>query len=203
MFRQLRPAIMSLFLLTIITGLAYPMLITGIAQIIFPNQANGSLIQKDGHTLGSHLIGQPFDDPRYFWSRPSATSATSDFPLPSYNAANSSGSNLSPTNPALIDAIKTRITTLQNADPTNTRPIPVDLITASGSGLDPHISIAAAEYQVPRIARLRKIAENDLQQLIATHTSQRDFGLLGEARVNVLELNLALDQPSNLKSGGK
>ncbi len=184
---QLRPALMSLLVLTIITGLAYPLTVTGIAQLIFPQQANGSLIYKDGKPVGSTLLGQPFDAPQYFWSRPSATA-----PFP-YNAAGSSGSNLGPTNEALIKAVRARIDVLTAADPGNLAPIPVDLITASGSGLDPHISPAAAEYQVRRVARVRGMGEAAVRQLVAQHMQQRQLGILGEPRVNVLELNLALD----------
>ena len=184
---QLRPAIMALLILTILTGLIYPLAVTGIAQAIFPHQANGSLLIKDGRPIGSALIGQPFDDARYFWGRPSATS-----PFP-YNAAASSGSNLGPTNPALIQAVQTRIAALKAADPGNTTLIPVDLVTASGSGLDPHISPAAADYQVRRVARARGMDENVVRRLVAEQTERRQFGLLGEPRVNVLKLNLTLD----------
>lgn len=184
---QLRPAIMALLILTILTGLMYPLAVTGIAQAIFPHQANGSLLIKDGRPIGSALIGQPFDDARYFWGRPSATS-----PFP-YNAAASSGSNLGPTNPALIQAVQTRIAALKAADPENTALIPVDLVTASGSGLDPHISPAAADYQVRRVARARGMDERVVRRLVAEQTEGRQFGLLGEPRVNVLKLNLTLD----------
>ncbi len=184
---QIRPAIIMLVLLTVITGLIYPLLVTGIAQVAFPKQANGSLILKDGQAIGSELIGQPFDDPKYFWGRLSATS-----PVP-YNAAASSGSNLGPTNPALIAEVQGRIDALKAADPTNTQPIPVDLVTSSGSGLDPDISVAAALYQVPRVARVRGLDEATVRQLVDRYTKGRDLGVLGEPRVNVLELNLALD----------
>jgi K+-transporting ATPase ATPase C chain len=167
--------------------LIYPLLTTGIAQVVFPQQANGSLIVQAGQVVGSSLIGQPFDDPKYFWSR---LSATGPFP---YNAAASSGSNLGPLNPALFEMVQARIDALNAADPNNTRPIPVDLVTASGSGLDPHISPAAAEYQVERVARTRGIDVSTVQQLVAQHTETRSLGVLGEPRVNVLELNLALD----------
>ncbi len=186
---QLYPAVMLTILLTVLTGLVYPLAITGVAQVLFPRQANGSLIMEDGHIAGSRLIGQPFDDPKYFWGRPSATT-----PFP-YNAAASSGSNLAPTNQALIDAVKQRVAALRAADPGNQAPIPVDLVTASGSGLDPDISPAAALYQVPRVARVRHMAENAVRQLVARHTEGRQFGILGEPRVHVLELNLDLDRP--------
>jgi K+-transporting ATPase ATPase C chain len=187
MLAHLRPAIVSLILLSVVTGLAYPALVTVIAQLVFPYQANGSLIVKDGKTMGSALIGQPFDDPKYFWSRPSATSPFG------YNAGASSGSNLGPTNPALIEAVKGRVDALRAADPGNTAPVPVDLVTASGSGLDPHISPAAALYQVGRVAKARKLEPNAVRQLVDRYTEGRQLGFLGEPRVNVLELNLALD----------
>ncbi|NTU64900.1 MAG: potassium-transporting ATPase subunit KdpC [Chloroflexi bacterium] len=185
---QLKPAIIILALLTLITGVIYPLVITVIAQVAFPAQANGSLIVKDGKAIGSELIGQPFDDPKYFWGRLSATGPFS------YNAAASSGSNLGPTNPALLDEVQARLDALQAADPNNPRSIPVDLVTASGSGLDPHISPAAAEYQVSRVAHARGLDEAVVRQLVAQHMQGRDFGVLGEPRVNVLELNLALDE---------
>jgi potassium-transporting ATPase KdpC subunit len=184
---QVKPAIIVLALLTLITGVIYPLLVTVIAQIALPAQANGSVIVKDGKAIGSELIGQPFDDPRYFWGRLSATA-----PYP-YNAAASSGSNLGPTNPALIAEVQARLKALHTADPSNTQPIPVDLVTSSGSGLDPHISPAAAGYQAVRVARARGLGEAVVQQLIAQHMQGRDLGVLGEPRVNVLELNLALD----------
>lgn len=187
MFKQLRIAILSTVVLTVFTGLIYPFAITGLAQLLFPKQANGSLIYKDGKALGSSLIGQPFSDPKYFWSRPSATG-----PVP-YNAAASCGSNLGPTNPALLKAVQDRVAALRASDPENTRPIPVDLVTASGSGLDPHISPAAAEYQLPRVAKIRGVSETVLRELIARHTQGRFLGLLGESGVNVLELNLDID----------
>lgn len=187
MIAHLRPALMSLFLLTLITGVAYPLLVTGIAQLVFPYQANGSLIVRDGKVVGSALIGQPFDDPKYFWGRPSATSPYG------YNAGSSSGSNLGPTNPAQITAVQGRVDALQAADPDNKAPVPVDLVTASGSGLDPHISPAAALYQVPRVARERKLSPDAVRALVEQHTEGRQLGFLGEARVNVLALNLALD----------
>ena len=185
--KQLRPAIVIFLLLTLLTGILYPLVVTGLAQLIFPYQANGQLLSHDGKVIGSALIGQPFTSPGYFWGRPSATS-----PEP-YNAGSSSGSNLGPSNPALIDAVKTRVTALHAADPTNTLPIPVDLVTASGSGLDPDISVAAAYYQVPRVARARNLSEQDLNALVAGHIEGRQFGIFGEPRVNVLSLNLALD----------
>jgi K+-transporting ATPase ATPase C chain len=184
---HVRPAIVSLGLLTLVTGVAYPLLVTGIAQLLFPWQANGSLVLKDDRPVGSALIGQPFDDPKYFWSRPSATS-----PFPD-NAAASTGSNLGPTNPALAEAVKSRVEALRAADPGNTAPIPVDLVTASGSGLDPHISPAAALYQVHRVAKARGLDEGAVRQLVEQHIEGRQLGILGEPRVNVLRLNLALD----------
>lgn len=187
MIKQIRPAIVILALLALITGLIYPLMMTGLAQLIFPRQANGSLIERNGKTLGSELIGQPFDDPKYFWGRPSATG-----PFP-YNAAASSGSNLGPSNPALEGAAKARLEALRAADPGNTLPIPVDLVTASASGLDPHISVAAAQYQVPRVASARDLSEAQVLSLVEEHTQGRAFGFLGEPRVNVLNLNLALD----------
>jgi K+-transporting ATPase ATPase C chain len=185
---QLRPALVSLAALTLITGLLYPLVVTGVAQVLFPRQANGSLILIDGKPVGSSLIGQPFDAPKYFWGRPSATS-----PFP-YNAAASSGSNLGPTNDALLKAVQARIDALKTADPDNPLPLPVDLVTASGSGLDPHISPASAAYQVRRVARVRGSEEAMVLQLVSQHTEGRQFGILGEPRVNVLALNLALDR---------
>jgi K+-transporting ATPase KdpC subunit len=185
---QLRPIIVSLTLFTVLTGLIYPLIVTAIAQVLFPSQANGSLIMLDGQEVGSELIGQPFSDPRYFWSRPSTTAS---FP---YNAAASTGSNLGPANPRLAQAVKERIDALKSTDPENTLPVPVDLVTASASGLDPHISIAGALYQVPRIARARGLSEIEVRHLVNQNTEGRQFFLLGEPRVNVLKLNLALDE---------
>ncbi len=187
MFSQLRPAIVSFLVLTVITGLFYPLAVTAVAQVVFPVQANGSLIMKDGKAVGSTLIGQPFDDQKYFWGR---LSATSPFP---YNAGASSGSNLGPTNKALTDEVQARIDALHLADPGNTAPIPVDLVTSSGSGLDPNISPAAAEYQVNRVAKARGMDPTKVRALVAQYTQGRQFGILGEPRVNVLQLNLALD----------
>jgi K+-transporting ATPase ATPase C chain len=180
-----------LLFFTVLTGIAYPLLVTFGAQVLFPAQANGSLVISDKQIIGSELIGQTFTRPDYFWGRPSATS-----PNP-YNAAASSGSNLGPTNPTLMEAVKARIAALQAADPDNKAPVPVDLITASGSGLDPHISSAAADYQVNRIAKARKIDPGKLRELVQSHTEGRQWGLLGEPRVNVLKLNLALDALSH------
>src|SRR5687768_2549251 len=188
MKEQLKPAVMMFLILTAITGLVYPLAVTGLAQLLFPHQANGSLIVRDGKTIGSELIGQYFDAPEYFWGRPSATS-----PFP-YNAAASSGSNLGPTNPTLAEAVHVRIAALRVADPGNEAPIPVDLVTASGSGLDPHISPASAAYQVGRVARARGLSEATVRQVVTQHTEGRTLGLLGEPRVNVLQVNLALDR---------
>lgn len=188
MFTHLRPAITLFVLLTLLTGAAYPALVTAVAQLFFKDAANGSLIVKDGKVVGSELIGQAFTDPKYFWGRPSATGPMAN------NAAASSGSNLAPSNPALIDAVKGRIEALRKADPANKQPVPVDLVTASGSGLDPHISPAAALYQAPRIARLRGVSEEDVKGLILRSVEGRSFGFIGEPRVNVLKLNLALDE---------
>ena len=187
MHAQLRPAMLSLILFIVLTGVIYPSVVTGIAQFLFLHQANGSPIVRDGQVMGSELIGQPFDDPRYFWSRPSSTSL---FP---YNAASSSGSNLGPENPKLMGAVQQRIAALHDADPQNSQPIPVDLVTASGSGLDPHISLAAALYQVSRVAKARGLSEDAVRILVDEYTEGRQFGILGEPRVNVLKLNLALD----------
>jgi len=191
MLTQLRPAIVLFALLTILTGLVYPFVITGVAQAVFPRQANGSLIYRNGQPIGSALIGQPFDDPKYFWGR---LSATSPFP---YNAASSSGSNYGPLSSALSDAVQSRIDALKAADLSlaleNNQPVPVDLVTASASGLDPHISVAAALFQVPRVARARGLSEDQVQALVTQFTIGRQFGILGEPRVNVLKLNLALE----------
>ena len=190
---QIKPAIIILALLTLITGVIYPLAVTVIAQVAFPAQANGSLTMRDGQPIGSRLIGQSFDDPKYFWGR---LSATGTFAYNAFNAealTASSGSNYGPLNPSLLEMVQGRINALQAADPDNTRSIPVDLVTASGSGLDPHISPAAAEYQVARVARVRGLDETVVRQLVAQHTQGRDLGVLGEPRVNVLELNLALE----------
>ena len=187
MLSTIRTAILSVLVLTFVTGIAYPLVVTGIAQLLFPQAANGSVIERDGKPVGSALIGQPFSDPRYFWSRPSATA-----PFP-YNSASSGGSNLGPTNPALTDAVKQRIDALRAADPANAAPVPVDLVTASGSGLDPQISPAAAEYQVARVARARGMSADAVRKLVAAATEGRQLGVLGEPRVDVLALNLALD----------
>lgn len=184
----LRPVLVLFTVLTIITGVVYPGVITAIGHAAFPGQASGSLIEKNGKVLGSALIGQQFDAPFYFWGRLSATA-----PNP-YNAQASSGSNLGPTNPALADQVKGRIAALRDADPTSTALVPVDLVTSSGSGLDPDISPAAAAYQAGRVAKARGLTNEQVEQLIARHTAGRQFGIFGEARVNVLGLNLALDE---------
>lgn len=184
--KTLRNALVLFLALTLITGVIYPLFVTGLAALAMPARAGGSLVIKDGKAVGSALLGQPFSDPRYFWGRPSATG-----PQP-YNGGASSGSNLSPTNKVLRDAIEGRVQALRAADPGNTAPVPVDLVTASGSGLDPHISPAAALYQVSRVARARGIPEEQVRALVAQHTAGRTFGILGEPRVNVLALNLAL-----------
>lgn len=188
MLKELKPALVVFAMLTALTGAAYPALITGIAQVAFPDQANGSLIVQDGKAVGSRLIGQTFSDPGHFWGRPSATAPMS------FNAASSGGSNQGPLNPALEEAVKGRIEALKASDPGQTAPIPVDLVTASGSGLDPHISVAAAQWQVPRVARTRNLSETQVRELIAGNTEGRQLGVLGEPRVNVLVLNLALDK---------
>jgi len=183
----LRPAIVLFLIMTVLTGIAYPLVVTGIAQVVFPDQAGGSLLVKDGKVVGSRLIGQSFSETKYFWSRPSATA-----PQP-YNGLASSGSNLGPLNPALTDGIRTRVEALRAADPANKASIPVDLVTASASGLDPDISLAAAYYQAPRVARVRGLKEDAVRALIAAHARGRLLGIVGEPRVNVLDLNLALD----------
>ena len=190
MWRQFKTAIIFLVVFTVITGVVYPLIVTGIAQAFFHHQANGSLIVSNGKVAGSELIGQPFSDPSYFWGRLSATS-----PYP-YNAASSSGSNYGPENPALQDEVQARIDALKAVDPDNTLPIPVDLVTSSGSGLDPDISIAAADYQINRVARYRNLTVEQVSALVKRFTTGRTLGILGEPRVNVLQLNLALD---NLK----
>lgn len=188
MLRLIRQCIGVLLLLAFLTGVVYPLVVTAIAQALFPHRANGSLIVKNGKAVGSELIGQSFSDPKYFWSRLSATS-----PVP-YNAANSGGSNLGPLNPALAENIKKRIEALRSADPMSARAVPVDLVTSSSSGLDPDISPAAAQYQVARVAKARGLSEETVSRLVAEHTRSRQLGILGEPRVNVLELNLALDE---------
>jgi K+-transporting ATPase ATPase C chain len=184
---ELRRALVVFALLTLLTGILYPLIVTGVGQILFADRANGSLIETGERVLGSRLLGQPFSSPKYFWSRPSATA-----PQP-YNGAASSGSNQGPTNPALVAAVKARIAALRAADPGNTAPVPIDLVTASGSGLDPHISPAAAEYQVARVARERNVSTEQIRKLVRQASEGRTFGILGEPRVNVLELNLLLD----------
>jgi len=184
----IRPALVSLIVFTILTGMIYPLAVTGLAQLIFPSQANGSIMVKNGKPVGSALIGQPFDDPKYFWGR---LSATSPFP---YNSGASSGSNLAQSNPALLDNAKARIAALKAADPQAPASVPADLATASGSGLDPHISPAAAEYQTKRVARIRGIDEAKVSALVAANTEGRQFAVLGEPVVNVLKVNLALDE---------
>jgi len=186
MLKELRPALLCFIALSVITGIAYPLLVTAFAQL-FPSAATGSVIEVNGKAVGSALIGQPFSEPKYFWGRPSATS-----PQP-YNGGASSGSNQGPTNKALVDAVADRVKALKEADPGNSKPVPADLVTASGSGLDPHISPDGADYQVPRVARERKLPEAKVREMVAANTEGRTFGLLGEARVNVLRLNLALD----------
>lgn len=189
MFRQvIRPAVCLLFAMTLLTGVVYPLLVTGIALVAFPRQSGGSLLIENGQVVGSSLIGQPFDDPKYFWSRPSATAPFA------YNAGASSGSNLGPTEPLLLTAVKQRVEKLRKYDAGNAAPVPVDLVTSSASGLDPHISPASAAYQLPRVARLRGLEEQAVRDLAARHTEPRWLGMLGEPRVNVVELNLALDR---------
>ena len=182
-----RPAVTLFVLLTAVTGVVYPLAVTGVAKAAFPGQASGSLVMKDGQAVGSALIGQNFSDPKYFWGRPSATSPMA------YNGANSGGSNQGPTNPALVDAVKGRIDALEAADPGNAAPVPVDLVTASASGVDPDISVAAARYQAARVARARGLPVATVQRLLEAHVQHKWLGVLGEERVNVLRLNLALD----------
>lgn len=185
MISQIRPAMVLFLVLTVITGVAYPLAVTGVARLMFPWQAQGSPIVRGGRTVGSVLIAQPFTDARYFWPRPSAAS---------YNGAGGSGSNLGPSNPAQAEAVKARTDALRAADPANDLPVPPDLVTASGSGLDPHISVEGARYQLPRIARVRNVPAAGIDALVARHTSPRTLGVLGEPTVNVLQLNLALDE---------
>lgn len=187
MRHAIRPAVTLLFLMALTTGILYPLAVTGLAQLLFPHEANGSLILRDGRPAGSSLIGQAFDDPRFFRGRPSATS-----PFP-YNPLPSAASNLGPSNPVLVKAVGERIAALRATDPGNRQPVPVDLVTASGSGLDPHISPASALYQVSRVAKARGLDEEAVRDLVMTHVRARDFGLLGEPVVCVLELNMALE----------
>ena len=196
LLKNIRAAIIIFALFTILIGLFYPLAVTEISQLVFPNKANGSLIEKDGKAIGSELIGQPFSDPKYFWSRPSATSPFA------YNAGASSGSNYGPINQSYLDGVHKRIQDLRTADPQNSKPVPVDLVTASGSGLDPHISVAAALYQLPRVARIRTLNDDKVRSLVIQFTDGRQFGFLGESCVNVLKLNLALDAMQS-SSGGK
>jgi len=188
MARTFRDSLLMLIVMTLVTGVAYPLLVTGIAQLTMGRTANGSIVERDGKAVGSALVGQPFSDPKYFWGRPSATS-----PMP-YNAGASSGSNQGPLNPALADAVKSRVDALRAADPDNRAPVPVDLVTASASGLDPHISVAAAEFQLARVARTRGLGVESVRAILEQNTEGRTFGLLGEPRVNVVLLNLALDR---------
>jgi K+-transporting ATPase ATPase C chain len=188
MVAMIRNSLMSLLLFTLLTGIIYPLMVTGIAQVIFPHQANGSVIMKNGKAVGSELLGQQFDDPKYFWGRLSATT-----PYP-YNGGSSSGANLGPTNPDLVRAVQARIDALRAADPESDAKIPVDLVTASGSGLDPHISPAAAEYQIHRVAKARGLDDARVRNVVAANTRGRWIGVIGEPVVNVLELNLALDE---------
>jgi K+-transporting ATPase ATPase C chain len=185
--KQLRPTLVIFVAMTLLTGVVYPLAVSGIAAAVFPSQAAGSLVERDGKVIGSRLIGQPFDDAKYFWGRPSATG-------PAYNAGASSGSNLGPINPALLDAVKGRVEALKAAHPAQTGPVPVDLVTASGSGLDPHITPAAAYYQVERVASARDMPPDQVRALVTSHIEPRSLGILGEPRVNVLLLNLALDE---------
>lgn len=186
---ELRACLILFVLLTVLTGVVYPAVVTLVAQAAFPHQANGSVILRNGKGAGSELIGQSFDAPRYFWGRPSATDPTS------YNAASSNGSNLGPTNPDLLSTVQKRVEALRKAHPDQTSSVPVELVTSSGSGLDPHIGLAAAEYQVTRVAKARGMSPDQVRRLVTEHTEGRTLGLLGEPRVNVLQLNLALDNP--------
>lgn len=183
----MRRVLVVFLILTVLTGVAYPLVVTAVAQTVFRHEANGSVIERGGKAVGSELLGQPFTSPKYFWGRPSGTT-----PQP-YNGAASNGSNQAPTNPAFAEAVKERVKALRDADPNNTAAVPVDLVTASGSGLDPHISPAAAGYQSARVARARGLSEADVGALVIAHTEGRTFGILGEPRVSVLALNLALD----------
>lgn len=195
MFDYLKPAAVLLLIFTLLTGVVYPTLVTGMSELLFSDQANGSLLKNvNGQIIGSELLGQSFTSPSYFWGRPSATSPNA------YNAAASSGSNLGPTNPTLVEVIKERVQALKNVDPTNNKLVPVDLVTASASGLDPHITVAAANYQLKRIATLRQLQEEQIAELIKTHIEDRQWFIFGEPRVNVLKLNLALDQLSQHSS---
>ena len=197
MMRILRQATACIVVFALITGIIYPLIVTGVAQLVFPRQANGSLIVNNGKTVGSSLIGQSFSSPKYFWTRPSATS-----PIP-YNAAGSAGSNMGPLNPALTENVEARITQLKAADPDNKMPVPVDLATSSASGLDPHISLAAAYYQIPRIARERKMQQDVVRAIIQENTENRFLGVIGEPVVNVLRLNLALDDLEKVQRENK
>ncbi len=187
MWQPIRTAVLLFAVMTLLTGIVYPLAVTGLAQALFPRQANGSLIKINGEKTASELVGQPFSEPRYFWGRPSATVPVA------YNGASSAGSNLGPSNPALKEAVQKRIAALRSADPENRLPVPVDLVTASGSGLDPHISPAAALYQVPRVAKARGIDERKVAELVRMHIQDRQFGIFGEPTVHVLRLNMALD----------
>ncbi|MGZ5581070.1 MAG: potassium-transporting ATPase subunit KdpC [Methylobacter sp.] len=191
MINHIKPALLMLLFFTALTGVVYPLAVTLFAQTLFPSQANGSLLGSDEQPLGSELIGQAFNRPEYFWGRPSATSSVP------YNSGASGGSNQGPTNPALIDAVQARIKALRDADPANTQPVPVDLVTASASGLDPHISPAAAAYQISRVAKARHLSRDSVLDLVERYTEPRQWGILGEPRVNVLKLNLALDHRLN------
>jgi K+-transporting ATPase KdpC subunit len=190
---QLKTTVLMFIILTIITGIIYPLVVTGIAQLFFHNQANGSMLVCDGKVIGSKLIGQSFDDPKYFWGRLSATSSEP------FNAASSAGSNLGPSNSSLLDAIKARVSNLQKADAENKNPIPVDLVTSSASGLDPHISLASAYYQIPRVARGRKMNEDAVRAMVKENIEDRFLGVIGEPVVNVLRLNLALDSAGKVQ----